>query len=58
MPNNPIKAGFKCCVFAVVAMVISAHFKVYMDNYFTSGPLVEELAQDKIYVQALLNKEL
>ena len=23
---------------------------VYMDNYFTSGPLVEELAQDKIYV--------
>ena len=22
---------------------------VYMDNYFTSGPLVEELAQDKIY---------
>ena len=42
MPNNPIKAGFKCCVFAVVAMVISAHFKVYN---FTSGPLVEELAQ-------------
>ena len=29
-----------------------------MDNYFTSGPLVEELAQDKIYVLALLNKEL
>ena len=23
---------------------------LYMDNYFSSGPLVEELAQDKIYV--------
>ena len=23
---------------------------VYMDNYFISGPLVEEIAQDKVYV--------
>ena len=26
---------------------------VYMDYFFTSGPLVEELAQDKIYVAEL-----
>ena len=31
---------------------------VYMDNYFTSGPLVEELAQDKFMSLALLSKEL
>ena len=31
---------------------------VYMNNYFTSGPIVEELAQDKVYVTSLLNKEL
>ena len=28
---------------------LSGHV-VYMDNYFTSGPLVEELAEDKINV--------
>ena len=31
---------------------------VYMDNYFTSGPLVEELVQDKFMSLALLSKEL
>ena len=30
----------------------------YVDNYFTSGPLVEELAQDKFMSLALLSKEL
>ena len=29
---------------------------VYMDNYFTSGPLVEELAQDKIYVAGTIKQ--
>ena len=29
---------------------------LYMDNYFTSGPLVEELAQDKIYVAGTINQ--
>ena len=29
---------------------------VYMDNYFTSGPLVEELAQDKIYVTGTIKQ--
>ena len=27
-----------------------------MDDYFTSGPLVEELAQDKIYVAATIKQ--
>ena len=27
-----------------------------MDNYFTSGPLVEELAQDKIYVSGTIKQ--
>ena len=27
-----------------------------MDNYFTSGPLVEELAQDKIYVAGTIKQ--
>ena len=29
---------------------------VYMDNYFSSGPLVEELAQDKIYVACTIKQ--
>ena len=29
---------------------------VYMDNYFISGPLVEELAQDKIYVAGTIKQ--
>ena len=29
---------------------------VYIDNYFTSGPLVEELAQDKIYVAGTIKQ--
>ena len=29
---------------------------VDMDNYFTSGPLVEELAQDKIYVAGTIKQ--
>ena len=29
---------------------------VYMDNYFTSGPLVEELALDKIYVAGTIKQ--
>ena len=29
---------------------------VYMDNYFTSGPLVEEPAQDKIYVAGTIKQ--
>ena len=29
---------------------------VYMDNFFTSGPLVEELAQDKIYVTSTIKQ--
>ena len=39
MPNNPIKAGFKCCVFAVVARVISAHFKVYTGQNLCPGTI-------------------
>ena len=27
-----------------------------MDNYFTSGPLVEELAQDKLYVAGTIKQ--
>ena len=30
----------------------------YIDNYFTSGPLVEELARDKYMLLPLLSKEL
>ena len=29
---------------------------VYMDNYFASGPLVEELAQDNIYVAGTIKQ--
>ena len=29
---------------------------VYIDNYFTSGPLVEELAQDKTYVAGTIKQ--
>ena len=29
---------------------------IYMDNYFTSGPIVEELAQDKVYVAGTIKK--
>ena len=29
---------------------------LYMDNCFTSGPLVEELAQDKIYVAGTIKQ--
>ena len=29
---------------------------VYMDNYFSSGPLVEELTQDKIYVACTIKQ--
>ena len=29
---------------------------VYMDNYFTSGPIVEELAQDNIYVAGTIKQ--
>ena len=29
---------------------------VYMDNFFTSGPLVEELAQDKIYAAGTIKQ--
>ena len=30
---------------------------VYMENYLTSGPLVEELAQDKIYVAGTIKQK-
>ena len=32
MPNKPIKAVFKCGVVAVVAVVISAHFKFMKES--------------------------
>ena len=42
-------------------MTRHGHFQVltkyfYMDNFFTSGPLVEQLAEDKIFVAGTIKE--
>ena len=40
----------------VKVLVRRLNHVVYMDNYFTIGPLIEELAQDKIYVAGTIKQ--
>ena len=40
----------------LVDSFLDSNHAVYVDNYFTSGPLVKELAQDKIYVHGTIKQ--